>query len=55
MAPPPCQKALAEDAEDWAARVLTWLSFLFQSQYKFVCEAILRVYEEGLVQMLDPS
>uniref|UniRef100_A0A7N5P6P5 Band 4.1-like protein 5 n=1 Tax=Ailuropoda melanoleuca TaxID=9646 RepID=A0A7N5P6P5_AILME len=25
------------------------------SQYKFVCEAILRVYEEGLVQMLDPS
>ncbi|GAB5580001.1 tyrosine-protein phosphatase non-receptor type 3 isoform X3 [Prionailurus iriomotensis] len=26
-----------------------------QSQYKFVCEAILRVYEEGLVQMLDPS
>lgn len=29
--------------------------FSFQSQYKFVCEAILRVYEEGLVQMLDPS
>ncbi|XP_036185957.1 tyrosine-protein phosphatase non-receptor type 3 isoform X5 [Myotis myotis] len=25
------------------------------SQYKFVCEAILRVYEEGLVPMLDPS
>lgn len=25
------------------------------SQYKFVCEAILRVYEEGLVQTLDPS
>ncbi|XP_041512910.1 tyrosine-protein phosphatase non-receptor type 3 isoform X2 [Microtus oregoni] len=25
------------------------------SQYKFVCEAILRVYEEGLVQRLDPS
>uniref|UniRef100_G3UGS4 protein-tyrosine-phosphatase n=1 Tax=Loxodonta africana TaxID=9785 RepID=G3UGS4_LOXAF len=25
------------------------------SQYKFVCEAILRVYEEGLVQMLNPS
>ncbi|XP_006864747.1 PREDICTED: tyrosine-protein phosphatase non-receptor type 3 isoform X2 [Chrysochloris asiatica] len=25
------------------------------SQYKFVCEAILRVYEEGLVQILDPS
>ncbi|XP_069911504.1 tyrosine-protein phosphatase non-receptor type 3 isoform X2 [Oryctolagus cuniculus] len=25
------------------------------SQYKFVCEAILRVYEEALVQMLDPS
>ncbi|XP_036903465.1 tyrosine-protein phosphatase non-receptor type 3 isoform X6 [Sturnira hondurensis] len=25
------------------------------SQYKFVCEAILRVYEEGLVQVLDPS
>ncbi|XP_007950133.1 tyrosine-protein phosphatase non-receptor type 3 [Orycteropus afer afer] len=25
------------------------------SQYKFVCEAILRVYEEGLVRMLDPS
>ncbi|XP_006886985.1 PREDICTED: tyrosine-protein phosphatase non-receptor type 3-like isoform X2 [Elephantulus edwardii] len=25
------------------------------SQYKFVCEAILRVYEEGLVQMLEPS
>ncbi|KAM4850770.1 tyrosine-protein phosphatase non-receptor type 3 isoform X2 [Urocitellus parryii] len=25
------------------------------SQYKFVCEAVLRVYEEGLVQMLDPS
>ncbi|XP_058379729.1 tyrosine-protein phosphatase non-receptor type 3 isoform X3 [Diceros bicornis minor] len=25
------------------------------SQYKFVCEAILRVYEEGLVQMLDPK
>ncbi|KAL4689845.1 hypothetical protein H8959_012636 [Pygathrix nigripes] len=27
----------------------------YRSQYKFVCEAILRVYEEGLVQMLDPS
>ncbi|XP_066223579.1 tyrosine-protein phosphatase non-receptor type 3 isoform X3 [Saccopteryx leptura] len=25
------------------------------SQYKFVCEAILRVYEEGLVSVLDPS
>ncbi|XP_059513582.1 tyrosine-protein phosphatase non-receptor type 3 isoform X4 [Myotis daubentonii] len=25
------------------------------SQYKFVCEAILRVYEEGLVPVLDPS
>ncbi|XP_045418491.1 tyrosine-protein phosphatase non-receptor type 3 isoform X4 [Lemur catta] len=25
------------------------------SQYKFVCEAILRVYEEGLVPTLDPS
>ncbi|XP_036288962.1 tyrosine-protein phosphatase non-receptor type 3 isoform X4 [Pipistrellus kuhlii] len=25
------------------------------SQYKFVCEAILRVHEEGLVPMLDPS
>ncbi|KAM6182838.1 tyrosine-protein phosphatase non-receptor type 3 isoform 1-T1 [Erethizon dorsatum] len=25
------------------------------SQYKFVCEAILRVFEEGIVQMLDPS
>ncbi|ERE83512.1 tyrosine-protein phosphatase non-receptor type 3 isoform 2 [Cricetulus griseus] len=25
------------------------------SQYKFVCEAILRVYEEGLIQRLDPS
>uniref|UniRef100_A0A2K6GZ53 Tyrosine-protein phosphatase non-receptor type n=1 Tax=Propithecus coquereli TaxID=379532 RepID=A0A2K6GZ53_PROCO len=25
------------------------------SQYKFVCEAILRVYEEGLVPMLEPS
>ncbi|XP_012862265.2 tyrosine-protein phosphatase non-receptor type 3 [Echinops telfairi] len=25
------------------------------SQYKFVCEAILRVYDEGSIQMLDPS
>jgi hypothetical protein len=26
-----------------------------QSQYKFVCEAILRVYEEGLVKPLKPT
>ena len=29
------------------------LVFPFQSQYKFVCEAIVRVYEEKLVKPLE--
>lgn len=46
---------MGHEAEFIELLVTRRLSFLFQSQYKFVCEAILRVYEEGLVQMLDPS
>ncbi|PNI53506.1 PTPN4 isoform 3, partial [Pan troglodytes] len=32
-----------------------FLYFIFQSQYRFVCEAILKVYEEGFVKPLTTS
>lgn len=42
---------------DWHVLHSPWLllcSLSSQSQFKFVCEAILKVYEEGLVKPLKP-
>lgn len=40
---------------DFVAVILVFSPCVFQSQYRFVCEAILKVYEEGFVKPLTTS